>query len=354
MSTIDVTALLEPVSEDAPCGENLEEAPEFGELDRSAQGKPGHVMGDKEIPAEPPRWPDVAELALPLAARSKDLRVAAHLTNAALRIDGVQGLADGLALIHGMVEQYWTDVFPLLDAEDNDDPWERVNALSALNDRGDNIEGLASGVVAGVETAILVNSKMAGRFSLRDIRLASGEISLPEGDETPVPTLGLIDGAFQDCDLDELTATSAAVDSCVERLAALDAYMKEQVGTSVAPDFDLLRDKLKTVRQHLHQHLATRGVGIPEDQGDDQDGSEATDAPGPQAISGDIQSREDVIRMLDKMCEYFARNEPSSPVPMLLLRAKRLISKDFMEILKDLTPDAVEQAQLIGGIESED
>ena len=54
--------------------------------------------------------------------------------------------------------------------------------------------------------------------------------------------------------------------------------------------------------------------------------------------------------MIDKVCLYFERNEPSSPVPLLLQRAKRLISKDFLEILRDLTPDGVSQAELIGGV----
>jgi type VI secretion system protein ImpA len=51
---------------------------------------------------------------------------------------------------------------------------------------------------------------------------------------------------------------------------------------------------------------------------------------------------------------YYDRNEPSSPVPMLLQRAKRLISKDFLDIMRDLTPEGVAQAELLGGITHED
>ena len=63
---------------------------------------------------------------------------------------------------------------------------------------------------------------------------------------------------------------------------------------------------------------------------------------------------EDAIRMIDKVCDYFERHEPSSPVPLLLNRAKRLISKDFLEILRDLTPDGVLQAESIGGVTGEE
>ncbi|MDL2354005.1 MAG: type VI secretion system protein TssA, partial [Pseudomonadota bacterium] len=67
------------------------------------------------------------------------------------------------------------------------------------------------------------------------------------------------------------------------------------------------------------------------------------------AISGEIDSRADVVRMLDKILAYYARCEPSSPVPMLLERAKRLAPKSFFEIMEDLAPDSVGQVALIRG-----
>jgi type VI secretion system protein ImpA len=54
---------------------------------------------------------------------------------------------------------------------------------------------------------------------------------------------------------------------------------------------------------------------------------------------------------LDKICDYYERYEPSSPLPMLLKRAKRLATKSFLDILEDLTPDGVSQARIIGGVE---
>ena len=67
------------------------------------------------------------------------------------------------------------------------------------------------------------------------------------------------------------------------------------------------------------------------------------------SLSGELQSREDVMRILDKLCEYYARVEPSSPVPLLLLRAKKLVPMNFMEIVKDLIPDAVATAEMYRG-----
>src|SRR6185436_7102658 len=105
---------------------------------------------------------------------------------------------------------------------------------------------------------------------------------------------------------------------------------------------NLLRQAGKVVSEWL----VRRGVGVEGAAGEATDGS--TSATG-GATTGSINSREDVIRTLDKLCAYFTQHEPSSPVPLLLNRAKRLISKDFLEILRDMAPDGVAQVEVIRG-----
>jgi type VI secretion system protein ImpA len=81
--------------------------------------------------------------------------------------------------------------------------------------------------------------------------------------------------------------------------------------------------------------------------------ADAGGGTGGNAVSaplGEIRSREDAVRMMDRVAEYFERNEPSSPVPVLLRRTKRLVSMSFLDILRDLTPDGVAQAESIGGV----
>jgi type VI secretion system protein ImpA len=81
---------------------------------------------------------------------------------------------------------------------------------------------------------------------------------------------------------------------------------------------------------------------------------DAAAAPGAAtraAPSGEVNSRQDVIRLLDKICAYYEKHEPSSPVPLLLTRARRLVDKSFIEILQDLAPEGLGQARQVGGIE---
>ena len=69
----------------------------------------------------------------------------------------------------------------------------------------------------------------------------------------------------------------------------------------------------------------------------------------PHPIAGEIQSREDVVRMLDKICDFYRKEEPSSPVPYIIERAKRWVKMNFMELMGDLAPDSVKDIERITG-----
>jgi type VI secretion system protein ImpA len=299
-------------------------------------------MGDEVVAAEPPEWSEVFEQAQELLGRTKDLRVAVHLVRAAVNKTGVPGLADGLALISGLLEQYWDTVHPVLDAEDDNDPTFRVNSVLPLSDKG--------GLLGDILMMPLVSSRAVGRFSLRDVRVAKGELQ-PLADQESVPDAALIHAAFMDVDLDTIQEDAQAVDSAIESANRIDAIYTENVGGAYSPDLAGLHSELKMLKIVYAENLLARGVGVEMPEGE---GAIGGGEPAAAAISGEVRSREDAIRMIEKICSYFERNEPSSPVPMLLQRVKRLIPMDFLEIMRELTPDAVAQAEAIAGIKPDD
>lgn len=340
MSLIDVQSLLEEVSADLPCGENLEYDPEFGELERTTQGKPEQQIGDTLVQAEEADWTAVKKKAISLFCRTKDLRVAVYLTQSLLHTDGLPGLRDGLSLIQKLLEQYWDTVHPQLDPDDND-PTLRINTLLALCDPGT--------VLHSVREATLVKSTAFGKLSLRDILVALGKFSLPASSKETPKDLSTIDAAFMVAQLDELQETADAIRQSIECVSAIESLLMEKVGASQVADLGALPNLLKEAQQIMSEHLSKRGVGETEMATDgipEVTGSQKSS----QSIAGQINSREDVIRALDMACEYFQRHEPSSPVPLLLQRAKRLVAADFMEILRELTPAGVSQAEQITGV----
>jgi len=339
--SLDVKSLLQEVSAELPCGENLEYDTEFGEMERAAQGKPEQQIGDTLIQAEEADWPTVKKKAISLFGRTKDLRAAVYLTQSLLHTDGLTGLRDGLTLIQSLLEQYWDTVHPQLDPDEQNDPTLRINTLITLCD--------PDMVLHSIREATMVKSTAFGRISLRDILVALGKFSLPTGAKEKPIDVSTIDAAFMIAQLDELQTTADAIRQSIECVSAIESLLMDKVGAKQMADFSALPNLLKEAQQIMSEHLSKRGAGETE-----LPAEEITEASGPQKasqkITGEINSREDVIRALDMACEYFQRHEPSSPVPLLLQRAKRLVAADFMEILRDLTPAGVSQAEQITGI----
>ena len=339
---IEPAHYLSSLSDSVPSGPNLEYDPDFMALDRAQQGKPEQVIGDSVKPAEEPDWRDVRERAEALLGRTRDLRVAVALATSLLRTEGLEGFAAGLSVIRGLLEGQWDTVHPQLDAEDHNDPTLRINSLLSL--------ASSDGALRALREGPLVQSKAVGRFSLRDIRIASGKQPAPANLAEP-PKQVQVDAAFRDADLHTLQSSATAVALALDDIGGIDRLLIDKLGAQ-APELKPLILDLTEIKHVLGSKLAARGVG----EGAGAPTNTASGGVSATSIgaSGDINSREDVVRELDRLCEYYRRHEPSSPVPMLLRRAKRLVSKDFMEIIRDLTPGGVAEAELLGGDKSSD
>ena len=60
------------------------------------------------------------------------------------------------------------------------------------------------------------------------------------------------------------------------------------------------------------------------------------------------------MRRIDELCDYYARREPSSPVPLLLRRAQRLVGMDFEDLLRDLAPTGIDELRVVSGVRDEE
>ena len=109
------------------------------------------------------------------------------------------------------------------------------------------------------------------------------------------------------------------------------------------------RVKYRKSQRGKMRGVASRGNGDGGQTGTSD--SAAAEETRPSAVSvGAIRSRQDAIRALDAVAQFFRQHEPSSPIPLFLERAKRLVSKDFLEVLADIAPEAIPQARAAGGL----
>lgn len=345
MSVIEVEHLLQDIGADAPSGKDLEYDPAFMALVEKARGTPEQQMGDRIEPAVPPNWKEVCKDALALLASTHDLRLAVYLSGALLHTDGYAGLADGLSLLQGFLEMFWDSVHPQLDPEDDDDPTQRMNIISGLCD----FESMLHPVLL----APIVESRAMGRFSLRDMHMAIGKLPPPPTGEPP--QLAALQAAFSDAPVESLQGTLSAIERSLDALKRTEVFLAERVGVGNTPSLAPLNDLLRDAGHVVRDQLARRGAevtaeGAVDGAGADEGRTAASEAGTTVAGAvGAIRNRDDVSRTLDLICDYYSRFEPSSPVPLLLRRAKRLVPKDFMEIMMDLAPDALGQVQVIKG-----
>jgi type VI secretion system protein ImpA len=169
--------------------------------------------------------------------------------------------------------------------------------------------------------------------------------------ESP-PDKAVIDAAFQDTDFEELRATHEAVQAAIADVQGMESAVTERVGVGSAASLAPLVGVLKEAEKVLAGQLARRGAAQAAGPSTEPAGSAITPASSVAVVPGEIRSRQDVIGALDKICQYYERNEPSSPLPLLLRRAQRLATMSFMEILRELAPSGVAQAEAVGGLAS--
>lgn len=329
MPDVELESLLSPLAGDAPCGADLEYDPAFLSLQESAAGKPEQQYGDTLIPAQEPDWRAVHEQALQLATRTRDLRIAAWLARSGARLEGLAGAVRGLQLVHGLVERHWDHVHPQLDASDNNDPTARMNALSAL------VHGSAG--LADLRAASL-NGKR-GAVTVRDIELALGHADPLPGEMVPTE-----DGVLQGVSaaLAEAPSLATNMQGGFDAVQGIASVLEKRLEPTQSPELAPLKKLMQRVAEAARK---ARGEAV-DAAADSEPGAPAAVAP----VAGVIASREDAIRALDRVCEWIERNEPSNPAPLLIRRSQRLMSKNFIDIIRDLVPDGVNQIEKLAGM----
>jgi type VI secretion system protein ImpA len=349
---VDFHLLRQPVTPERPCGSDLSGSVAYAELDAATRGKPEIQYGTFRNPAEEPDWAFVEKQSVALLAQSKDLRILTYLTMALLCRQGYPGLRDGLALLRHTVDEYWDGLYPSLDPDDDNDPTERRNIIEALSPPEETVG--RSPQMKGLLDAPLCESRRLGRIGLRQILWASGENAPPEAGANQPPDNAMLQAAFDEADLVALEALAQVIATAQEHLSALTDRLHLLIPDS-PPSFSTLSRWLGRAAKELNAVLQRRGA-LPAggaavaalEPAASPDASPARTASGWTGANG-IRNHDDVRKALDQICAWHAKMEPSSPVPLLLKRARRLVGLSFADIIRDLSPEALHQIEVIGG-----
>lgn len=354
---IDVAALLQPIAGDAPAGADLREdfSPQsvyYRLRDARAEARAAERAADENPEIDtppPPQWRTVRELVLAaLGEKAKDLELAAWLTEALVRSDGLAGLAAGARVIGGLAEAFWDqNLFPM---PDEDGIVTRVAPVTGLNGEGGDgtlIQPLRKLVLFtrpdGANVAFWQYEQSAELEGIGDPervrqRLAAGVMPFADM-ETAARAAG---GA-------RFAAVRALVRAALQEWTAMAEILDAKAGAD-GPPTSRVRDLLRQIETAAGRYAPVETA----DEGADETAEGAPDAPGAGAVPAGgaapakaPASREDMLRELTRIADFFRRTEPQSPLAYTLEEAVRRGRMTWPELLAEIVSDTTVRGAIL-------
>jgi type VI secretion system protein ImpA len=327
---IDVKTLIAPIPGENPAGEDLSFSNEFDAIKEARRSEENLAQGEWEREIKAAEWPKVRQMTTELLeTRTKDLQLAAWLTEAASHLHGCPGLCHGLTLTRELIANFWGYVYPSIE----DGPAMRAGKISWLN----------SNLPAVIEI-IPLTAQNAGAYALRQWNEAKD-----------VDNLGRKDPAAMKRAVDEGKLTSEVFNKAVadtpetfyeglyaEIMASQDAFklLEKQVEVKFgdeAPSLAAVRETIENCVQIITRIAKEKGMlGGPVTTRLEP---EITTDPAVAQTTVRAGSREEALRKLIEAAHYFKANEPHSPVGFLIDRAANWGRMTFDEWLREVLTD---------------
>jgi type VI secretion system protein ImpA len=342
---IDVNELLAPLPGPLPCGIDLEDdglsAAEPALLPQQAAlfNLDALYSEARRADAEDSAWAVVLNQATELLRVNKHLRVAVYLCDAAMRRQRLEGLARSLGVIRKICETYWDDFHPLAAAPGGKQA--RVNILSGLG---------GNSFLAGLRNMPFVDGEPGATLKAYEASTGAGP-----GDDAAARNFAR--SVLVHHPKEQLDAALLLADEAADHVH----WISTRIDSEYSPDGDVdcgeflsgidgkLTRMIETIRQVLRHATGAPADAAPAAAG----GATAAGIAAAPVDTGGF-SKERIRPMLDQIIDYYRDHEPSSPVPLLLLRAKRLMDLSFIDLVNDTVgDDAVRKAQQILGVGKE-
>jgi type VI secretion system protein ImpA len=329
--------LLNPIPGEKPCGEDLRYTPLYDKIKEARREEEEVQEGEWKTEGKKADYPQVVKLAVEaLATKSKDLQIAAWLTDALLRTEGFAGLKQGLDLLQGLLGTFWDGLYPQLedgDAELRAAPLQWIGSNLVVPLQNAPINRARHGWLDYTESKKIGYEEQADTSDKKEARaqlLQQGKVA-PED----------FDKSFAETPKAFYLAAEAALDGSTATVQALDTLCQEKFG-DVAPSFTDLKKGLETVRHTVHLLLQKKRETEPDPvepgaegaapQGAEEGaaGGAATGrvAPGVAGIviplaDGEPPQRRDLIAGVVRAAATLRKLDPYSPAPYLMLRGLR-------------------------------
>ena len=334
MADINLASITDPISDDQPCGPDLDM--EFDGDFMNFEANVGMAWPERYFSWDPASlkghtyYDQISEL----LDRSRDLRLLVPLAKLRILEGDIAGFAEVLDATHRLMKAHWADVHP----QPGDFLELSMGQLSTLDDN--------ASCLLPFHHARIVASRRSGPVTHRKWLVASGEVN-PREEEDRYDA-GTLTAAIAEADSGEVEAALAALHMARDAVAGIRLVCIEEAGYENAPTFEGLT---KAIEGSIAMVEGATGKSDSEaadgDTSDSPVGGSVEGVGGSvvaQLPAGSVDTREVAIQALHASAKYFALYEPSSPVPMLLREAQNAASKSFYELVNDMVPDTAASA----------
>jgi type VI secretion system protein ImpA len=356
--TIDFEAILQPISEENPSGESLQYSGLYDEIREARRADENLSQGQWQIELKVADYRQVIQLAVPaLERQTKDLQIGVWLSESLVKEYGFAGLRDSLKLLVGLQETFWETLFPEIDEGD-------------MEGRANAIEWLDGQVSFATKQAKITGGAGYSYFDFED----SKRFDIPEN----IDTLDSTDQQkFRELQAqaekenrvtaDKWRKAKAAsrrafyeelvfvLDECSAQFKEFNRVIEEKFDRNQVPGTSNLKKALDDIQSLVKKLYEEKRAEEP-DPADEaptetaEEGSEATAANGGvktvAVAAGAIQNRQDALKRLADLAEYFRKTEPHSPISYLVQRAVKWGEMPLESWLQDVIKDEAVLFQL--------
>jgi len=342
-----VSQLLEPISAESPCGQDLRYETEYDQLrELRREDDTSLPTGVWQSSIKRALWPDLERLATTLLLeRSKDLMISAWLGEAWLHLAGLEGLPGSLALVAGLCERYPEHLHPL--AEDGDQAW-RVIPLEWLARRYSEVLLTRVPLLDGRDPAFAGFSLDDWQRLQRQQVLGNDSKNAKASAEAARNEQKKLSELIRNTPLSFWLHRQGSLMLSLQHLQRLEAWSDAYLG-HLAPGYKSLQDVMQAMLALVEEFIAMhpqQPAVVPAQTPTVATTPTSQPTAAPALVFQEPANREEAYRQLLVIAGYLARTEPHSPVPYLIRRGVEWGNKPLSELLGELISADAESRRL--------
>ncbi len=343
---LDIKKLLQPIADENPVGNYLRYEGLYDQIEElRKEDDPNLPQGVWQTDLKSADWAGVFEASeKALLSESKDLQIASWLMESMIHLHGMNGVAEGLNLIHELCREFWDDIYPALDEDDVDfriSPFLWINSVLAEKLKVIPITR------PDLEDCLVFNFQEWERMVHLEALAKQSASARKSLDGEKKCTRGEYNRSTENTPLEFLKNQQAALLSSLTVTNDLCTFLDEKCGKA-SPGLGQFRKNLEAIEAQMNLLISKRDKSTGNNMSEEAAEREGGGISKTFLFDSDsrVKSRDEAYHLLSEIAEYLMETDPHSPVPFLVKRAVSWGSMSLSELLTELLKDGQNLQQI--------